>query len=126
MTRGLVVVHANALLNVYRGTTLAGITLYAQLHVGDPGAALTANLSAVTTRQALSFSVAAGGSISLSASPAPWPMTATETLSDVSFWDAVTAGNPIRSAPLSTPKSVVNLDTFTLTVCTFSYTPQAA
>jgi len=126
VTAGIAAAHANALLNLYRGTTVTGITLWVKLHVGDPGSAGTANASAVTTRQSLSFGVAASGSISLSAAPTAWSMTATENLTHVSFWDASTAGNFVRSAPLTTSKAVANLDTFTLATCSFGYTPLAA
>lgn len=126
MAAGLATAHANALLDIYRGTSFTAITLHAKLHTGDPGSAGSSNASAVTTRNSCSFSAASGGSIGLSASPTAYAMTTTETLTHVSLWDASSGGNFVRSVALTASKSVVNLDTFTLSVLTFSYTPLAA
>lgn len=127
MTQGLAAAHANAILNVYRGTTLTGITLYIQLHNGDPGAAGTSNVSsAVSGRQSASFSAASGGSMSLSSTPTAWSVTATDTITNISLWDASSSGNFIRSAVLTTGLAVLSGDTYAQTVLTFSYTPIAA
>lgn len=123
---GLATTHANNLLNVYRGTNFTGITLYAQLHTGDPGSAGTSNVSGNTNRYALTFNVASAGSLSLASAPTSWAMTGTEALSHISFWDASSSGNFVRSAALTATRNVQNGDTFTLSVCTFSYTPLAA
>lgn len=127
MTAGLHAVNtANAFLNVLRGTTFTGIAgTFIKLHIGDPGSAGTANPSAVTTRQSASFSVAAAGAIALSNSPA-FSMTATETISHISVWSDVSAGNFHWSAALTTPKAVVNTDTLTFTAVGVSLTPLAA
>jgi len=126
MAVGLSTAHANALLEIYRSTSFTSITLYAKLHTGDPGAAATSNVSAVTTRNACTFAAASGGSMALASSPTAYSMTATETISHISFWDASSGGNLIRTGALAASKSVVNGDTFTLTTATFSYTPLAA
>lgn len=127
MTAGLHTVNtANAWLNVLRGTTFTGIAgTFIKLHIGDPGSAGTANPSAVTTRQSASFSVAASGAIVLSNSPA-FAMTATETISHISVWSDVSAGNFHWSAALTTPKAVVNTDTLTFTAAGVSLAPLAA
>lgn len=126
MTAGLNATHANALLNIYRGTTVTGITLYIKLHKGDPGASATANASAVTTRNSATFAAASGGAMSLSAAPTSWSMTATEDISYISCWDASSGGNFIRSIQLASVKSVQSGDTFTLSQLDLSYTPLAA
>jgi hypothetical protein len=126
VTAGLAAAHANALLGLYRGTSVTGITVYIKLHTGDPGLAGTANASANTTRQAASFSAPAGGSMSLSAAPASWSMTAPESLTHVSLWDAPTGGNFIRSMPLVSSKSVISGDTYVQNTLTMAYTPLAA
>lgn len=126
MTAGLASAHANELLEVYRGTAVAGKTLYAKLHTGDPGAAGTANASAVTTRQALTFAAASGGSMALASSPTAWTMTGAETLTHISLWDAASGGGFVRSVALASSKTVAAADTFTLTVCTLGWTPVAA
>ena len=116
MTAGLHAVNtANAMLNALRGvtfTTIAGT--FIKLHIGDPGSAGTANPAAVTTRQSASFSAAAAGAIVTSNAPA-FSMTASETISHISVWSDVSAGNFHWSAALTTPKAVVNTDTLTFT-----------
>ena len=74
---------ANALLNTIKGTSFAAPATWIQLHTGDPGAAGTANLSAVTTRQQATFATASGGAIALASTPTPFNMTATETIGGV-------------------------------------------
>ncbi|MDQ1307757.1 MAG: hypothetical protein QG671_3590 [Actinomycetota bacterium] len=126
MTIGLATAHANALLNIFRATNFTAVTVYVQLHTGDPGVAGTANTSAVTTRNSASFAAPAGGSMSLSAALTAWSMTASETISHISLWDAATGGSFLRSAALTTSRTVISNDTFTLSTLTLSYTPLAA
>jgi hypothetical protein len=117
---------ANNWLNMLRATAFtAPAATYIKLHTADPGAAATANASAVTTRQAATFSAASGGAIALSNSPS-FTMTATETITHISVWDASTAGNLLWTAALTTSKSVVNTDTLTFTTLGVSLSPLAA
>jgi hypothetical protein len=127
MTDGLSTVNlANALLNTLNNTSFAVSALYAQLHTATPGASGTSALSAVTTRELLTFSAASGGAIALASSPSAWNMTATETITDISVWSASTGGNFLWSAALSVVKSVASGDTLTLNTCTLSLAPLAA
>ena len=117
---------ANNWLNMLRGTAFtAPAATYIKLHTADPGAAGTSNASAVTTRQAATFSAASSGALALSNSPS-FSMTATETITHISVWDASTAGNFLWSAALTTSKSVVNTDTLTFTTLGVSLSPLAA
>jgi hypothetical protein len=117
---------ANNWLNMLRATAFtAPAATYIKLHTADPGAAATANASAVTTRQAATFSAASSGAIALSNSPS-FTMTATETITHISVWDASTAGNLLWTAALTTSKSVVNTDTLTFTTLGVSLSPLAA
>lgn len=126
MAIGAAAATANSWINVLRGTTYTGLAgLFVKLHTGDPGAAGATNPSAVTTRNALVLAAASGGSSTLT-SLAAYTMTATETISHVSLWDASTAGNFILSAALTVSKSVVNTDTLTFNTFTVSITPIAA
>ncbi len=125
MTVGKAAATANAYLNVYRGTTLTGITVYLKLHTGDPGSAGTANASAVTTRNAVTFSAASGGSMALS-SIGTFSMTTTETISHGSLWDASTSGNFMESFAFSAGVPVINGSTLTISALTLSFTPIAA
>lgn len=117
---------ANNWLNMLRGTAFtAPSATYIKLHTADPGAAGTSNASAVTTRQAATFSAASSGALALSNSPA-FTMTATETITHISVWDASTADNLLWTAALTTSKSVVNTDTLTFTTLGVALTPLAA
>lgn len=119
---------ANKMLDHLRGGTAwtqpAG--LYVKVHTADPGSAGTANASAVTTRSQATFGAAASGAIALTGTNPSWAMTATETITHVSVWDASTSGNFLWSAALSASKAVVNGDTLTLTSLGFSQAPLAA
>lgn len=127
MTVGLATTNlANKWLDMLRQVAFtAPAGTFIKLHTADPGAAGTTAPSAVTTRQAATFSAAASGAIALSNSPA-FTMTATETITHISVWDAVSAGNFLWSAALTTPKAVVNTDTLTFTSCALSLSPVAA
>ena len=116
----------NNWLNMLRAVAFTAPTgIYAQLHIGDPGAAGTANPSALTTRSAVTFSAASGGALALSNTPS-FTMTATETISHVSYWDAATSGNFLWSAALTASKSVTATDVLQLTAVGVSLSPLAA
>lgn len=102
-------------------------TLYAKLHTGDPGAAGTSNASAETTRKAMAFGSASGGSATQTgtASWASWA-AGSETITHVSYWTASTAGTFKGSFALTASKSVANSDTLNLSGCTIGVTPVAA
>lgn len=125
MTVGLSAALANSFLNYFRATNITAISPFMKLHVGDPGAAGTANASAVTTRNAVTFAAASGGSMALS-SVSGYSMTTTETISHVSFWDASSAGTFVRSEALTSSVGVVNGSTLNFTTITFALTPIAA
>ena len=114
MTVGISSYLANNLLNILRGTAFtppAGT--YVKLHVGDPGAAGTANPSAVTTRNAATFNASTAAALTVS-TIAAYAATATETISHISVWDAASGGNFLWSSALTTPKPVNNGDQFAL------------
>jgi len=125
MTVGIITAVANGLLNTFRGTAYtAPAGTYVKLHTADPGAAGTNAASAVTTRQQATFTASTVGSLVLSNTPT-FSMTATETITHISVWDASTAGNILWTAALTTSKAVVNTDTLTFSGITFSLTPLA-
>lgn len=125
MTTGAATATANSWLNSLRGTAYSVTALYVKLHTGDPGSAGTANASALTTRNQLTLAAASGGSAALSSLPS-YTMSASETITHVSIWDAASAGNFIASGALSASKSVSSGDTLTFTTFTISITPIAA
>lgn len=102
---------------------------YVQLHTGDPGPAGTANISSYSTRTALTWSPAAGGSKALSASvtiTASWTGTANEVLTHVSYWDSVTGGTFIVSDQLTAPVTVATGAEVDLPSVTAPWSPLAA
>lgn len=129
MAAGLSAVNlANAWLNTLSGTTFTGVTSYVKLHTGDPGAAGASNASANTTRVVLAWNAAALGSKAITATLPSWATWAagSETISYISVWDNLTAGNFLFSVQLTVAKAVTNGDTFNLTSLTFALTPIAA
>jgi hypothetical protein len=125
VTIGISATHANELLGVFRGTTYTGITVYAKLHLGDPGAAGAANASTMVTRNGVTWAAPSAGSMAMSAL-ASWTMTATETVTHLSLWDASTAGNMEWSLALSAAVPVISGSTLTVSALTLSFTPIAA
>jgi hypothetical protein len=120
---------ANKWLDMLGGTAFTAPTsTNVKLHTGDPGSAGTANASAETTRKALTWSVASGGSKSITAPLPSWTSwsVGTETISDIGAWDNISAGNFLFSAQLTQSKVVNNGDTLNLTSLTFAFTPIAA
>lgn len=105
----------NATLNVLRNTAYAAIaTAYVQLHVGNPGAAGTANVAGNTTRQAVTFAAASGGSMASNGAATWTNVSTTETYSHISIWDAAAAGNCTDFGALTAPVAVTAGDTFTI------------
>lgn len=119
---------ADRVLNHLRGGTswTQPTGIWARLHVADPGSVGTANGSANATRVAVTFGVSASGVISQTGTAPAWTMTASETISHVSFWDAATSGNFLWSSQCAVPKGVVNGDTVTHTTGTLTLAPLAA
>lgn len=116
---------AAGLLNTVKGSSFALLGTWIQLHIGDPGAAGTANLSLNTTRQQATFASAASGTIALQSPPNSWNMTGTETIVAISIWSASTGGVPYWTAPLTASQAVNNGDTLTLNTCSLSIGPLA-
>lgn len=94
---------ANELLD---GTPIPA-TLYAQLHVGDPTPAGTADVAAETARKAFTRTAATGGAAANAALIEWVNATADEDISHVTAWDAASGGNPwIVAAVTGGPVSV--------------------
>jgi hypothetical protein len=126
MTVGLAPATTAAILNIYRATNItAPAAIYMKLHIGDPGAAGTANSSAVTTRNAITWNAPSGGSMTLLA-VSGYSMTTAETITHVSFWDSATVGTFWQSAALTASQAVISGSTLNFTSCTLSYAPVAA
>lgn len=118
----------NKLLDHIRGGTAytQPSGLYVKLHLGDPGAAGTANPSAVTTRSQATFAAASGGAMGLTGTLPSFTMTTGETVTHISVWDASTSGNFLWSIALSASKIVVATDVLTLNTLGVAFAPLAA
>ena len=78
-------------------------TVYVQLHTGDPGAAGTANVAGNSTRIAVTFAAASGGSKASNAT-ASWTtaeVNTTETYTYFSLWTAASGGTFLWSGTVS-------------------------
>jgi len=95
-------------------------TVYVKLHTADPGEDCTTAAASNTSRQSASWSAAASGAIATSATITWTNVSATETYSHWSLWDASTAGNPLWSGALSSSAAVTAGDTFQITALTLS------
>lgn len=104
-----------------KNTSLAIAAVYVKLHLGDPGEDCTANPAAETTRKSASFGASSGGSC-LSDALIQWTnVSATETYSYVSLWDAATAGNALGSGALAVPQAMTAGNTFDLPVADLTF-----
>jgi len=109
---------ANSVLDaVARAVAYSEAGVWVKLHLGDPGAAGTANPAANTTRQQATFGAAATGrAISNTASVEWTSVPNAETYTHVSLWDASTAGNFLGRDDLSAPAAMDVGDTFRIPI----------
>jgi hypothetical protein len=120
---------ANKWLDMLGATAFTAPTnTYVKLHTADPGAAATTAPSANTTRVVMAWAAASAGSKAIQATLPSWTAWAsgTETISHISVWDNLTAGNFLYSFALTVAKQVTNGDTLNLTAHSISFTPIAA
>lgn len=116
-------------LNFFRATNITAPTgLFVKLHTADPGAAgTTAAAAGSTTRVVVTEAAPSGNAIALTGTQPVWTNGGTtETITHISVWDAVTAGNFLFSAVLTAPQAWVSTNTFTLTTLGIAVTPIAA
>ena len=110
----------NKLLDAISGTAFSVAAAYLQLHTGDPGEDGTANAAGETTRKAVSFGAASGGSMVSSATVEWTNVSTSETYSHWSLWDASSAGNALWSGALASSAAVTAGDTFQITSLTLT------
>lgn len=114
MADGISVTMADSMLTTLTTSPAAS---YAQLHTGDPGSAGTANVSSVTTREAVTWGSPASGTVAASNEPSwgSWAGTNGQEQTDTSYWTASTSGTFDMSIPLSAGVTMDTGDTLTLT-----------
>lgn len=95
---------ANAMLDAFcNGTSYGGnAALYMQLHTGGAGPAGTTHVATETRRVHVVFGTPAGGVCANTNAPSLTSVAATETITNVSFWDASSGGNFKGSGQLAT------------------------
>jgi hypothetical protein len=94
MATGLSEFQANAFLNAIG-------TAYIKLHIGDPGAAGTANAATETTRKEVTFASASGGSIASSVAATWTNIAGSEDATHFTAWSEVSAGNFLFSGTIT-------------------------
>lgn len=98
---------------------------WVQLHTGDPGAAGTTAVAGNSTRKAVTWASASGGSASMTSTLPSWTdpeVNTTETYTHVSFWSASTAGTFRASGTLTANQVSATGDTFAITSYSVSLT----
>lgn len=103
-----------------RAAWTAPSAVYLKLHTADAGEDGTTGAATNATRQAVTFSAAATGSIASNATVTWTNVSTTETYSHWSLWDASTAGNCLWTGALSSSAAVTAGDTFQITSLTLS------
>lgn len=126
MTAGLSAARANSILNVLRNTAYSAIaTPFVKLYIGDPGASGASNAANATTRNAITWNAASGGSMTL-ATLSAFTGTTSETITHIGIWDASTAGNFIESWALTSSVPIILGSSLTFSAVTLSFSPIAA
>jgi hypothetical protein len=109
-----------AMLNALRNTSFAVAATYLQVHTADPTDVGTTGVANGGARQSVSFSAASGGSMASSATVTWTNVTANETYTHWSLWDASTGGNCLWTGALASSASVTTGDTFQITSLTLT------
>lgn len=91
---------------VFNNVSYVVANTFIKLHIGDPGENCTSNPAVHTTRVAAAWTAASGGTLSNSGAVTFTPLAGTETISFISVWDNLTAGNPVWYGALVTPQNV--------------------
>jgi hypothetical protein len=126
MTVGITAAQANAFLNVYRNTAATAVaTPFVQLHTADPGAAGTTSVAGASTRNAITWNAASGGSMTLN-TLSDFTGTTSETITHVSLWTASSAGTFLQSFALTASQAIINGSTLHFSSFTVSFSPIAA
>jgi len=113
MAEGISSYMANATLNAAgNNTSFAVATAYVQLHTAAPGAAGTSNVATETTRKAISFAVASGGSMASDADITWTGIAGSQDATHFTVWDASSAGNFLFSGTI-TANAYTAGDTYT-------------
>ena len=86
---------------------------YVKLHVGDPGAAGTANPATETTRKSVSFSAATAGGLTSDADVSWTNIAGSQDATHFTCWDSLTVGNFLFSGAITAGAFTAG-DTYTI------------
>lgn len=98
MALGLAAASINTSLDTIFGTSS---NVFVKLHLGDPGAAGTANAAVNTTRAAVQFAAAASSSKASNSDAAWTSVSTTETYTHISIWTLSSGGTFLGSGTVS-------------------------
>ena len=102
MATGISTYLANKWLDALGNNTAFSVTAcYAQLHVGDPGAAGTANAATETTRKSVSFAAASNGAIASDADVTWTNISGSQDATHFTAWDGITGGTFLFSGTIT-------------------------
>lgn len=112
---GLSVGEQNKALDAWIGRTTytANTAVWAKLHTGAPGSAGTSNAASSTTRKQVSWAAAASQAVASNAA-LTWSgsdLTASETITDLSFWTASSGGTYLGNMTLNASAAVTSGET---------------
>ncbi len=96
MATGITAAGANSALD----TAISG-TVFIKLHIGDPGAAATANAAVNTTRIGVTFAAAASAAKATNSAALWSSVSTTETYTHFSIWSLVSGGTFLWSGTVS-------------------------
>lgn len=88
--------------------------VFVKLHLGAPGETGTSNPAAETTRVSVTLAAASGSNRATNASAVWTSVSATETVSHISVWDNISAGNCLWTGALTTPRALTAGDNLTI------------
>ena len=86
---------------------------YVKLHVGDPGAAGTANPATEVTRKSVSFSAASAGGLTSDADVSWTNIAGSQDATHFTCWDSLTVGNFLFSGAITAGAFTAG-DTYTI------------
>ena len=102
MAHGLGAYLGNAWMNALGNATAFSVAVpYVKLHVGNPGAAGTANPAVETTRKSVSFGVSTTGALASDADISWTNIAGSEDANHFTCWDALSAGNFLFSGTIT-------------------------
>ena len=114
MAEGISSYLANELLDaVGNAGAFSVTTVYIKLHTAAPGAAGTSNAATETTRKAVSFGAASGGSMASDADVSWTGIAGSQDATHFTAWDDVSAGNFLFSGTI-TANAYTAGDTYTI------------